>query len=60
MPLDIEQIIGGALVSSVLAPVIAQRRERREVRAAVIRAIADVERNGGNPPPSEKNLAQQS
>jgi hypothetical protein len=53
MPLDIEQILGGALggaiVSSVLAPLIAQRRERREVRAAVISAIANVERSRWEP-----------
>jgi hypothetical protein len=46
--LDATQLVGGALggalASSVLGPLIAQRRERRDLRAAVLRAIADVER----------------
>jgi hypothetical protein len=35
---------GGAVVSSVLGPLIAQRRERRDVRADVLRALGAVER----------------
>jgi hypothetical protein len=36
--------LGGALVSSVLGPAIAQRRERRDLRADVLRRLAEVER----------------
>jgi hypothetical protein len=45
---DVTQLLGGALggalASSVLGPLIAQRRERRDVRADVLRAIGAVER----------------
>ena len=36
--------VGGALVSSVLGPLITQGRERRDIRADVLRGIGDVER----------------
>jgi hypothetical protein len=36
--------LGGALASSVLGPLISQRRERRDVRADVLRAFSVVER----------------
>ena len=36
--------VGGALVSSVLGPLISQGRERRDIRADVLRGIGDVER----------------
>jgi hypothetical protein len=36
--------LGGALASSVLGPLISQRRERRDVRADVLRAFGAVER----------------
>lgn len=36
--------VGGALVSSVLGPLITQGRERRDTRAEVLRSVGDVER----------------
>jgi hypothetical protein len=35
--------VGGAAVQSVLGPLISQRHERRDLRAAVIRGISEVE-----------------
>jgi hypothetical protein len=47
MAVDATQIvggaIGGALITSVLGPIISQRGARRDVRADVLRRIADVE-----------------
>src|SRR5690242_14397329 len=36
--------LGGAVVSSVVGPSIAQRHERRDLRAKVLRSLAEVER----------------
>jgi len=36
--------VAGALVSSVLGPLITQGRERRDIRADVLRSVGDVER----------------
>lgn len=36
--------VDGALVSSVLGPLITQGRERRDIRADVLRSVGDVER----------------
>lgn len=48
MSLDALQFVsgalGGALVSATIAPLIAQRHERRDLRANVLRAISHVER----------------
>jgi hypothetical protein len=48
MAVDVGQLVGGAfggaLVSSVLTPAISQRRERRDTRADVLRAIGEIER----------------
>lgn len=48
MSVEVEQLVagafGGALVTSVLGPLISQRRERRDVRADVLRAVGAVER----------------
>jgi hypothetical protein len=47
MALDAATLVGGALggaiASSVLQPLIAQRRERRDVRATALRAVGEVE-----------------
>lgn len=47
MPVEIAELaggaFGGAIASSVLGPLISQRRERRDVRAEVLRAISDIE-----------------
>ncbi|HMJ01340.1 MAG TPA: hypothetical protein VK506_00265 [Conexibacter sp.] len=49
MPLDVSELIGGALggaiVSSIVAPLVTQRLDRRQSRAEVLRAIAAVERS---------------
>jgi hypothetical protein len=46
--LDLAQLVGGAvggaLITSVVGPLISQRHERRDVRANVLRAVAEVER----------------
>jgi hypothetical protein len=48
MAVDIAQLaggaFGGAVASSVLAPIIGQRRERRDLRATVLRWIGELER----------------
>ena len=48
VPLDLAQFVGGALggavVSAIVGPLIAQRHERRDLRASVLRAISQVER----------------
>lgn len=49
MSFEVVQLVGGAfggaLASSVLGPWISQRRERRDVRADVLRAVGEVERS---------------
>ena len=47
--MDLAQFAGGAVgravVSAIVGPLIAQRHERRELRAAVLRGISQVERS---------------
>ncbi len=53
VPVEIEELASGALAgavaSSILGPLIAQRRERRDLRAAVLRCVAEVERTRWTP-----------
>jgi hypothetical protein len=48
MAVDVEQLVGGALsgalVTSVLTPLIGQRLQRRDLRAAMLRAVGELER----------------
>jgi hypothetical protein len=57
MSFEVAQLVGGAfggaLASSVLGPWISQRRERRDVRADVLRAVGEVERARWAPVPRD-------
>lgn len=46
--------LGGAVVQSVLTPLIGQRHERRDLRAGVVRSLAELQRTRWAPHSKEK------